>query len=264
MLRRARRARRRCIVLEHVVVIDCLVDEMARFDPCIDRPCRSVCPLKHRLAVYPGDDEPVSLNRWIRPDHLQIKDQPSGLDRFDRTTQDVHDVLRRHTSERPGEDNEIERTRLDLVLLRPTRPGTRPCRRVRRAALRAPRSTASRSGSNATALSAAAAIPTVSRPSPRPISRTRMPRKSSARRSAARCAPSGSSAGDAIGLSPLHALWGGHDRDPFGLWASARMAFAKGVCPLTLPLRIADIGLTCDTNRVPRGELHQGHCSSAT
>jgi hypothetical protein len=105
-------------VLEHVVVIDCLVEEIARFDPCIDRRCRGVCPLKHRIAVYPGDDAPVSLNRWIGPDHLQVEDQPVGLDRFDHSSQDVHDVLRRHTSERPGEDNEVERASLDLELLR--------------------------------------------------------------------------------------------------------------------------------------------------
>jgi hypothetical protein len=106
------------VVLAYFVVIDGLFHEVTCLDARIDcRRCR-VRPGEQRLAVDLGDHAPVQLHQWIRPNHLQIEDEPAGPDCLGHSTQDVHDVLRWHTSERPREDDEVERARRDLELVR--------------------------------------------------------------------------------------------------------------------------------------------------
>jgi len=78
-------------VLAHVVVVDRLVDQ---------------------LPGAIADGLPVDLDRWVGPHHLQVEYVPAGPDRLDHAAQDVHDVLRVYSSERPGEDDRVERVRL--------------------------------------------------------------------------------------------------------------------------------------------------------
>ena len=54
---------------------------------------------EERFAVDLADDLPVDLDGRVRPDHLQVEDDPAGLDRVDHVAQDVHDVLRVDASE---------------------------------------------------------------------------------------------------------------------------------------------------------------------
>ena len=101
----------------YIVVVDGLLDEVTRRYARIDRGRGRVSTPKQRLAVYLGDDAAVEFDLWIGPDHLQVEDQPARPDCFDHSAQGVHDVLRLHASERPGEDDKIERTRCDLELV---------------------------------------------------------------------------------------------------------------------------------------------------
>ena len=41
----------------------------------------------------------LGLDDRVGPDHLQVEDEPAGLDRVDCVAQDVHDVLRVYSSE---------------------------------------------------------------------------------------------------------------------------------------------------------------------
>jgi hypothetical protein len=60
---------------------------------------------------------PADFDRRVRPDHLKVEHVSSRTDRPNHVAQDVHDVLRVDASERPGEDDEIERVRFELDLL---------------------------------------------------------------------------------------------------------------------------------------------------
>jgi hypothetical protein len=105
------------VVLAHVVVVDCLFDELLAGDEVIDCRGRSVGRSKERLAVDLAYDPPVDLDDGVRSDHLQVERQPTDLDCFDHVAQDVLDVLGLDASERPREDGEVEGMRLDLDLL---------------------------------------------------------------------------------------------------------------------------------------------------
>ena len=72
---------------------------------------------EERSAVDLAEGSAVELDPGVRPDHLQVEHHSAGPDRFDHVAQDVHDVLRLYSSERPGEDNEVEGVRLHLDLL---------------------------------------------------------------------------------------------------------------------------------------------------
>lgn len=96
------------VVLADLVVVGGLFHQVAELDARIDRGGGGICPLEQRLAIDLRDDAPVQLDPRIGQDHLQIEDQPAGFDCFDHSTQDVHDALRRHTSQRPGEHDEVE------------------------------------------------------------------------------------------------------------------------------------------------------------
>ena len=99
------------VMLAHVVVVDRLLNEVSGGDSSVDGRCQ-------RLPVNLGDDVPIPLDLRVRPDHLQVEHDPARHHRLEHSTQDVHDVLRLHASERPGEHDEIERFSLDLELLR--------------------------------------------------------------------------------------------------------------------------------------------------
>ncbi|MGZ4401500.1 MAG: hypothetical protein ACXVRI_01420, partial [Gaiellaceae bacterium] len=71
---------------------------------------------EQRLAPDLADPLLAGLDDRVRPDHLQVEDEPTGIHRVDHVAQDVHDVLRFDSSERPGEEREVERTPLDLDL----------------------------------------------------------------------------------------------------------------------------------------------------
>ena len=105
------------VVLAYVVVVDGLLDEVTRPDPRIDRGHSRVSPSKQCLAIELGDHAAVEFDLWVGSDHLQVEDRPAWPDCFDHAAQGVHDVLRLYASERPGEDDEVERTRCDLDLL---------------------------------------------------------------------------------------------------------------------------------------------------
>jgi len=104
-------------VLAHIVVVDCLLDQPSAADERVDGPGRGVGHAEERLALDLAHDSPIDLDAWVRPDHLQVEHKPARLDCSDQIAQDVHDVLRIHASERPREDDEIERDRLELDLL---------------------------------------------------------------------------------------------------------------------------------------------------
>jgi CspA family cold shock protein len=105
------------VVLSYVVVVDCLLDQQSAFDERVDGGGGGVSAAEERLAVDLGYDPPVDLDGRVRPDHLQVEDNPVRLDRVDHMGQDVHDVLRVDASERPREDDDVERVSLELDLL---------------------------------------------------------------------------------------------------------------------------------------------------
>jgi len=51
------------------------------------------------LAIDLAKDATAGFHDGVRPDDLQIEHEPSGLDAIDHVAQDVHDVLRLHSSE---------------------------------------------------------------------------------------------------------------------------------------------------------------------
>jgi hypothetical protein len=104
-------------VLANVVVVHCLLEEPPRFDERVDGRGRGIGPAEERLPVDLADDPPLGLDHRVGADHLQVEHEPARPDCFDHVAQDVHDVLRLDSSERPGEDDEIERVRRDLDLL---------------------------------------------------------------------------------------------------------------------------------------------------
>ena len=104
------------VVLAHVVVVDGSLDQSAGVDERVDGRGRGVGAAEQRLAVDLVHDLPVDLDRGVGPDDLQVEDESAGLDCVDHVAQDVHDVLRVDASERPGEDDEVERLWFELDL----------------------------------------------------------------------------------------------------------------------------------------------------
>jgi hypothetical protein len=91
--------RARPVVLADVVVVDGLLDETTRGHQIVDRCSGGVGPLEEGLAIDFAQHLAVALGSRIRPDHLQIENDASGPDRVHHVAQDVHDVLRLHSSE---------------------------------------------------------------------------------------------------------------------------------------------------------------------
>jgi hypothetical protein len=105
------------VVLARVVIVDRLLDQAALGDECIDGRGGGVSEAKEGLAVDLAHDSTVDLDARVGPDHLQVEHEPARPDCADHIAQDVHDVLGLYSSERPGEDDEVERVRFDLDLL---------------------------------------------------------------------------------------------------------------------------------------------------
>jgi hypothetical protein len=68
------------VVLAYVVVVDGLLDQPSAGDESIDRGGCCVGRAKERLAVDLVHDPPVELDDGVRPDHLQVEDEPAQLD----------------------------------------------------------------------------------------------------------------------------------------------------------------------------------------
>jgi hypothetical protein len=51
---------------------------------------------------------PVRFDAGRRRCRAQVEDEPSGNERLVESAQDVHDALRLHSSERPGEEDEVK------------------------------------------------------------------------------------------------------------------------------------------------------------
>jgi hypothetical protein len=101
-------------VLENVMVVDSLLDQLTGGYGCVDG-CRGRVRLREEwLSVKLADESPADLDARVRSDHLEVEDEPTCLHRVDHMAQDVHDVLRLYSSQRPREDYEVERVGLDL------------------------------------------------------------------------------------------------------------------------------------------------------
>jgi hypothetical protein len=101
-------------VLKHVVVVDGLFDEPAGGYGGVDGCDGRVRFGEEWLSVKLTDESSVGLDARVRSDHLEVENEPPCLHRVDHVAQDVHDVLRLYSSQRPGEDDEVERVRFDL------------------------------------------------------------------------------------------------------------------------------------------------------
>jgi hypothetical protein len=97
-----------------VVVVDRLLDEHPALDAVVHRSGCGIGAGEQRLAVDLAQHLALGLDDRVRPDHLQVEHEPTGLDGFDQVAQDVHDVLGLHSSERPREERQVERAGLDL------------------------------------------------------------------------------------------------------------------------------------------------------
>lgn len=102
---------------EDVVVDSRLVEKPSVADERVDRnPCR-IRASKQRRTVDLAQHASVGFDDTVWPDYLQVEDETTGHDRLHHVAQDVHDVLGLDASERPREDSEVERMRLDLERL---------------------------------------------------------------------------------------------------------------------------------------------------
>ncbi len=96
------------------MVVDSLLDQLTGGYGGVDG-CRGrVRFRKEWLPVKLADESPADLDARVRSDHLEVEDEPVCLCCVDHMAQDVHDVLRLYSSQRPREDHEVERVRLDL------------------------------------------------------------------------------------------------------------------------------------------------------
>ena len=102
------------IVLQHVVVVECLLFEHLLGNQEIDRAPGGVGSHEQRAPVDLAQHRAVDLHERMRPDHLEIENDPFRDERFSESTQDVHDVLGLHSSERPREQHDVERRPWDL------------------------------------------------------------------------------------------------------------------------------------------------------
>ena len=104
-------------VLADLVVVYGLLGEVACGHPLVDRCRRRVGLAEERLAVDLADDPAAGLDARVRPDDLEVEDGSSRSQPLEHSTQDVHDVLGPDSSERPGEERDVEGRSLDLDLL---------------------------------------------------------------------------------------------------------------------------------------------------
>ena len=86
-------------VLPNVVIVDSLLDQLMGSNELVDGGGRSVRAAEERFSVDLTDDLSVAFDGRVGAYHLQVKDEPARGDRIDHVAQDVHDVLRFHSSE---------------------------------------------------------------------------------------------------------------------------------------------------------------------
>lgn len=96
------------VVLPHVVVVDLFLFECSLLNQKIDGSSRGVGSHEEGASVDLAQDGAVDLHERVRPDHLEVEDDPVRDERFSEPTQDVHDVLGLHSSERPREEHDVE------------------------------------------------------------------------------------------------------------------------------------------------------------
>jgi len=96
------------------MVVDGFLDELTGGYGGIDG-CRGGVRFREEwLSVKLTNESLADLDARVRPDHLEVEDEPARLHCVDHMAQDVHDVLRLYSSQGPREDHEVERVRLDL------------------------------------------------------------------------------------------------------------------------------------------------------
>ena len=105
------------IARSHVVFVDGLLHQRSPGHERVDGGRGRVGLPKQRLAVDLAQEPLASLDARVGPDHLQVEHCPAWTHRLDHVPEDVHDVLRLHSSERPREEHEFERAGRDLELL---------------------------------------------------------------------------------------------------------------------------------------------------
>ena len=89
------------VVIPHVVVVNRFLFEYLLGNQEIDCSSRGIGSHEQRAPVDLAQHRAVDLHERVRPDHLEVEDDPFRDERFSESTQDVHDVLGLHSSERP-------------------------------------------------------------------------------------------------------------------------------------------------------------------
>ncbi len=74
------------VVIQDVVIVDELLDEQLLADQQVDGRTRTVGPAEEPLAVDLAHDAAVDLDHRLRPDHLQVEDDPAGDERLSHST----------------------------------------------------------------------------------------------------------------------------------------------------------------------------------
>jgi hypothetical protein len=73
-------------VLEHVVVVDGLLDEQMFVHEQIDGAARGIGSDEERAPVDLAEDPALAFNKRVRPDDLQVKDDSVRGQRFSEST----------------------------------------------------------------------------------------------------------------------------------------------------------------------------------
>jgi hypothetical protein len=105
-------------VLSHLVVVARFLDEEAGPDHCVDLGGGRVSGGEEGTAVDLANVFAFDLDDRVRADHLKIEDESVWPQSVSEAAQDVHDVLGLHSSERPGEDDDVVLRPRDLDLSR--------------------------------------------------------------------------------------------------------------------------------------------------
>jgi len=107
-------------VLSHVVIVARFLDEQAGCDHRIDFGGGGLSRGEELTALHLAEILAGDLDDRVRTDHLKIEHEAAGGQSVSEAAQDVHDVLGLHSSERPGEDDDVVLRSRDLDL--PRRP----------------------------------------------------------------------------------------------------------------------------------------------
>lgn len=103
-----------CVVLEKVMVVDSLLDEPTGGYGGVDTAAAASAFAKSGSPSSSQTNRPSTSTRGFGLITWRSRTSPC-LDCVDQMAQDVHDVLRLHSSQRPREDHEVERVRLNSI-----------------------------------------------------------------------------------------------------------------------------------------------------